>query len=328
MTTAITGRIRLVDLAPNPGDARAEFLAGLRQNPKRIAPKFFYDEHGSNLFDRICELDEYYPTRTEISILRKDAESIAQVCGPRCRFVELGSGSSTKTPLLLDQLDEPACYIPVDISRPHLVAAAERMAERYDRLDILPVCADYSQPLCLPEPLAGPAERTEFFFPGSTIGNFAPPEAEAFLRTIAGSSEPGDRMLIGVDLVKDPRILHAAYNDRHGVTAEFNLNLLRRANDEFGANFRPELFAHEAIYDVARTRIEMRLVSSRKQFVEIGGERFRFEQGESVVTEHSCKYTRDAFEALAARGGWTTLQTWTDPRGWFGVFALELDMRV
>ncbi len=323
MTTLAGERIRFTDLSPESGDTREEFLRGLRGGaPRRIAPKFFYDGRGSRLFDRICELDEYYPTRTEISILRENAGALAAACGPRCLLVELGSGSSLKTRLLLEALEDPAGYVPIDVSRPHLLAACERLAAEYPQLEILPVCADYAQPIALPRPLRRP-RRTVLFFPGSTIGNFEPAGAESFLRHVAGWCRVGDRMIVGVDLAKEPRMLEAAYNDREGVTAEFNLNVLRRANAEFGANFDLRRFEHEAIYDAAEGRIEMRLVSTADQEVRLGSERLHFRRGERILTEYSYKYRPEAFATLAGRAGWSVLSEWTDPRGWFGVFALE-----
>lgn len=321
-TSSARTRVRVIDLAPPGSNLRGEFVNGLRRSPKRIPPKLFYNERGSQLFDQICELQEYYPTRTEVSILKAYAGEIAAVCGPRCRLVELGSGSSTKTTLLLDRLDDPAAYVPIDISRPHLLAAAERISERYEKLEVLPVCADYTQVLHIPRP-AVPANYTAFFFPGSTIGNFEPEAATAFLGQLARACSPRDRLIIGVDLVKNHHVLHCAYNDPQGVTAAFNLNVLQRANEEFSAEFSLNHFKHKAIYNEEQQRIEMQIVSTRKQSVRVGEETFRFESGEKITTEHSYKYLPGTFAAMAHHSGWHQIALWTDPLQWFGVFAFE-----
>jgi dimethylhistidine N-methyltransferase len=285
--------------------------------------KFFYDELGSRLFDRICELDDYYPTRTETGILQKRLPDIAELCGPRCAVVEPGSGSSAKTRLLLDHLESPVAYIPIEISRAHLVRAAKALNGDYFSLEILPVCADYHQPLQLPEPAQTPS-RTLVFFPGSTIGNFERGEATEFLSRIAGWCQPGDALLVGVDLQKDPEVLHRAYNDSEGVTAAFNLNLLQRANDELGAAFQLGQFRHEAIYDEDAGRIEMRLISQTQQQVALAGKRLEFDTGEIITTEYSHKYTIDGFRQLAETAGWTPRRVWTDDRQWFSVHYLTV----
>lgn len=323
MRRAAAATIPLTDLEPTPADFRSEFLAGLQRRPRLLPCKFFYDERGSRLFDRICELPEYYPTRTEAGILARNLDAIAAFCGRDCLLVELGSGSSRKTRLLLDRLEAPAGYVPIDISRAHLRAAAATLAGEYPALEILPVCADYAQPLRLPAPDT-PAERRVVFFPGSTIGNFHPPEAVRFLRRIRDWCEPGDRLIVGVDLEKRREILEPAYNDERGITAAFNLNLLVRANRELGADFVLERFSHEAIYDAERRRIEMRIVSGCEQVVAIGRERFEFGPGERIVTEYSYKYPPSQFAGLASEAGWSVVRRWSDRRDWFGVFALEL----
>jgi dimethylhistidine N-methyltransferase len=322
MTIHTDKRVLSRDFEPSKDDFREQVLAGLLRHPKTLPCKFFYDERGSQLFDEICELDEYYVTRTETRILRDNIAEIAEFCGRHCLLVELGSGNSSKTRLLLDFLESPVAYVPIDISGPHLSRAAETLNGDYFPLEILPVCADYNQRLTLPEPARTP-EHTVIFFPGSTIGNFEPSQAATFLRRIAGWCEPGDGLLVGVDLQKQHGLLHRAYNDARGVTAAFNLNLLRRANAELGANFALEQFAHRAIYDEMHGRIEMHLVSLCKQIAVIARERIPFEQGEWITTEHSYKYQVETFRELCSAAGWETERTWTDENEWFGVFYLK-----
>lgn len=292
-------------------------LAGLARKPRSISPKFFYDAAGSQLFDRICELPEYYPTRTELRILGERAGEIAEQIGPGAEIVEFGAGSLTKVRLLLDALEAPRRYLPIDISGEHLEAAAERLKADYPRLVVQPIAADYTMPLVLPAPMPGAGKRVGFF-PGSTIGNFEPDEALAFLQ-LAARMLRGGGLLIGVDLVKDPARLHAAYNDAQGVTAAFNLNLLRRANAELDADFDLDGFAHSAFYNAPRQRIEMHLVSRRAQAVSLHGERFGFEEGETIHTEYSHKFTVDGLRALAVKAGFRPLAVWTDPERLFSV---------
>lgn len=322
-SATVAGSRALLDLKPSAADLRTEFCAGLRARPRRLPCKFFYDDRGSRLFDRICELPEYYPTRTECGILADNAAAIAQRCGPGCLLVELGSGSSVKTRLLLDKLERPAGYMPVDISHTHLERAAAALARDYVALDILPVCADYRDVRRLPIDSFS-AQRTTIFFPGSTIGNLEPADAAAFLRRIAVGCRAGDLLLIGVDLAKRRDLLEPAYNDASGVTAAFNRNLLERANRELGADFRVNAFAHEAIYNAGEGRIEMHLVSRRAQTVTIDGERYTFAPGERITTEYSYKYQPDVFVRLARTAGWDMAESWSDRRGWFGVFAFQL----
>jgi len=308
---------RLHDFAPGRDDFRAHVVQGLSQKRKQLPCKFFYDQRGSQLFDRICELPEYYLTRTELSVLHERAGEMAEALGQRCTVVEYGSGSSLKTRLLLDRLQNPAGYVPLDISREHLLEAAGRLTAAYPTLAVHPVCADYTRSFSVPE-CEGSA-RTVVYFPGSTIGNFEPHEARAFLRATAQRCGPGGGLLIGVDLKKDPAVLHAAYNDAAGVTADFNLNLLRRINRELDGNFAEDRFAHYAFYNPRLGRIEMHLVSAAQQTARAGGESFHFREGETVFTESSYKYTTPEFESLAAAGGWTARRTWTDPQRLFSV---------
>lgn len=308
---------RLHDFAPAREDFRTQVARGLASSHKHLPCKFFYDLRGSQLFDQICELPEYYPTRTELAILQNHAAEMAAACGRQCQLVEYGSGSSLKTRLLLDRLTEPAGYVPLDISREHLLDAAHRLATYYPRLNILPVCADYTRPFVLPA--CDGAARTVVYFPGSTIGNFEPHDARAFLNQAAKICGPGGGLLIGVDLKKDPALLHAAYNDASGVTAEFNLNLLQRINRELGGDFALERFAHYAFYNPRLGRIEMHLVSQEEQTVTAAGSRFFFKDGESIFTESSYKYTLEGFGALAAVSGWSVQRVWTDERRMFSV---------
>jgi len=292
----------------------------LAARPRSISPKYFYDVEGSRLFDRICELPEYYPTRTEISILERSAGEMAALAGRGAEIVEFGAGSLRKVRLLLGAFEAPARYVPIDISGEHLRDAAAILRGEIAGLDVRPVVADYSQAFELPPP-AGPGRRIGFF-PGSTIGNFTPEEALQFLRRAAGML-CGGALLLGADLVKDPHVLHAAYNDAQGVTAAFNLNLLARANRELGANFVLPQFAHYAFYNAPAQRIEMHLVSRTDQVVAVGGERYAFAEGDSLHTENSCKFTVAGLRALARQAGFRPGPVWTDPERLFSVHWLH-----
>ena len=310
-------RLQLFDHHPAAASLRDEVLAGLALRPKAIAPKFFYDDRGSRLFDRICEQPEYYPTRTEIALLREIAVQVGELIGPDSTLIELGSGSNQKIRLLLDII-KPAAYMPVDISRDYLFQEARAVAMDYPWLQVYAACADFSQSLQVPRPPQG--RRTIVFFPGSSIGNFEPPEARRLLENVARLIGPDGGLLIGVDLKKDPAVLEAAYNDAQGVTAAFNLNLLRRINRELGGGFRLERFYHRAFYAADRGRVEMHLVSREAQQIKVAGRSFEFTAGETIHTENSYKYHPAEFAALAAAAGFTPLQTWTDPQRLFGVF--------
>ena len=289
----------------------ADALAGLKSTPKTLPCKYFYDRRGSELFDQICVLPEYYPTRTEAGIMADNVEEMAAVFGPDVLLVEYGSGSSTKTRILLDHLPDLAGYVPMDISRDHLYRTAESLASAYPNLDILPLCADYTQSFTLPN-ACRPVQSRIVYFPGSTIGNFHRPEAAAFLERIAEVCGPGGGLLIGVDLRKSPDILNSAYNDAQGVTAAFNLNLLARMNAEIGADFALDGFAHSAFYNEEIGRIEMHLLSLNAQTVHLGGETIRFAEDETVWTECSYKYSLPEFNALAASAGFDIRRVWTD----------------
>ena len=309
---------QLHDYEPKADNFLADVIDGLSQPRKRLSCKYFYDLAGSTLFDQICELPEYYPTRTELSITEKYADDIAEAVGPGALLVEYGSGTSTKTCILLDHLRHPTGYVPIDISRGHLLRSARQLQRLYPQLHIAPVCADYTAPFELPT-LATPAESVVAYFPGSTIGNFEPAEALAFLQNIRRLCGPGSSLLIGVDLKKDPAKLHAAYNDAAGVTAEFNLNILKRINRELGGTFDEAGFAHYAPFNPTLGRMEMHLVSLRQQQVTVGGRTFAFETGESIHTESCLKYTLGQFESLAADAGYTRRQVWTDESALFSV---------
>jgi dimethylhistidine N-methyltransferase len=303
------------------GDFAHDLMRALAHRPRSISPKYFYDAEGSRLFDLICELPEYYPTRTELGILTRHAGEIAALMRPRAEIVEFGAGSLRKVRLLLDAMESPARYLPIDISGEHLQLSASSLEADYPGLDVLPVVADYTRQLELPSRMASARQRVGFF-PGSTIGNFTPEEAEAFLRSAARALR-GGALLLGADLVKDPAALHAAYNDAQGVTAAFNLNLLARANRELGTRFVLEQFAHSAFYNAPLQRIEMHLVSRKRQKVALGGECHEFDEGEALHTENSYKFTVDGLRALAARAGFTPGPVWTDEQKLFSVHWLH-----
>ncbi len=307
------------DLHPTPAAFREEVIAGLRRPHKAIPAKFFYDRRGSALFDEICQLDEYYLTRIETTLLEQHAPDIAALFGDEVLLIEYGSGSGRKTRLLLECLPTLAAYVPVDISKEHLLAAATEIAQAYPHLRVTPVCADYTREMDFPDFNEFHYRRRAVFFPGSSIGNFTPEKAEMFLRQAGEVAGRQGLLLIGIDLKKDPVVIDAAYNDSRGVTAEFNRNLLRRINTELGADFDLRLFEHRAFYDPIHGRVEMHLVSVQPQTVHIGDETFTFAAGETIHTENSYKYELDVFQAMAARAGWTTRAVWQDEQHYFAV---------
>lgn len=298
-----------------------DLLAALGQRPRSISPKYFYDAAGSALFDAICDLPEYYPTRTELGILRRHVPEMAECIGPHAEIVEFGAGSLQKVRLLLDALDQPAAYVPIDISGEHLFSAARTLQRDYPRLHTTPLVADYTRAFQLP-PLRRQGGRRVGFFPGSTLGNFSPAQALDFLRMAADKLQGGG-LLLGVDLIKSPAVLHAAYNDAAGVTAAFNLNLLARANRELGARFDPNQFAHSAFYNAPLHRIEMHLMSLSRQSVTLAGQTFEFAAGETLHTENSYKFTVDSLRALARQAGFTPGPVWTDPDHLFSLHWLQ-----
>ena len=297
-----------------------DVVSGLTARPKRLPPKYFYDEAGAQLFEEITALPEYYPTRCELAILRERAADIARFFPEGSALVEFGSGSSRKVRILLAAAPTIAAYVPVDISSEMLSQEAEALRRDHPQLAVLPVEADFTQPFVLPAAVASRA-RTGFF-PGSTIGNFEPHEACAFLRHAGRMLGRASALIIGVDLVKEASILHAAYNDAAGVTAKFNLNLLARINRELDGDFDLASFSHKAFYNSVRQRIEMHLVSKQRQKVKVAGRVIEFRAGETIHTENSYKYTLETFGALARGSGWTPMSVWTDAGGNFSIHAL------
>ena len=302
--------------AASLADWRQDIVAGLTAAQKRLSPKYLYDERGSQLFDEICELPEYYATRTELGLLAAHSQELAALAGARAEVVEIGAGSSLKARLLLSSLVEPGTDLPVDISATYLAEQAAEVAAAFPTVAVHAVLADFTHPLSLPRQLV--RDRTVAFFPGSTIGNLSRARAAALLASLA--ERVGGALLLGVDVCHDPTILRAAYNDSRGVTAAFNLNLLTRLNRELDADFDVDLFDHVAVYDAAHARIEMRLVSRCEQIVTVGGVKIIFRAGEHIVTEHSHKYAPLDVLAMARTAGWHVRQYWVDDDERFGVF--------
>lgn len=318
--TPAGGRYAFFDRKPKVADMREEVLAGLAQTPKRLSPKYFYDETGSRLFEQITELPEYYLTRTEMALFDASLAEVADAVGAGVCLVEYGSGSNQKIRKVLERL-HPAAYVPVDISDDHLQAEARALHRDHPWLDVFPTCADFTAPFPLPEPVADMPLMG--FFPGSSIGNFDPAGAVQFFANVRTTLGPGGRMLVGVDRKKSPEVLEAAYNDSQGVTAEFNLNVLRHLNERLDGDFDPEAFAHEARYDEVAGCIRMFLRSLTGQTVRLGGARFDFRPDERIHTESSYKYDPEEFLALARRGGFSAESWWTDEAERFALFLLR-----
>ena len=315
-----TPEFRFHDRRPELPEAMAEAVAGLSGTTKSVPPKYFYDEAGSHLFDAITRLPEYYLTRTEVGILRDNRRDIASAVGEGVCLVEYGSGSSEKIRILLDAC-RPAAYVPVDISRAHLMQSARAIYEDFDWLSVHPTCADYSRAFALPEVVSGlPCVA---FFPGSSIGNFDPPDVTEFLAGVGEVVGAGGRLIVGVDAKKDADVLHAAYNDGQGVTEAFNLNLLRHLNELLDADFDLDRFEHQAEYNPGRGRIEMYLTSTAAQRVRLNGAEIAFDAGERIHTENSYKYHPEEFLRLAGQAGFVRRRMWTDDREYFMVVLLE-----
>ena len=309
-----------LDGGPPPDNTVTELMQGLSARHKRVSPKYFYDAHGSALFEKITEQPEYYPTRTERSILKRHCTDIAGQVGRQRLLLEPGAGSCEKVRLLLEAL-QPAAYVPMDISGDFLCQSAQRLKEEYPWLPVTALRTDFTHMPALPETL--PDAPRCLFYPGSTLGNFTPAEARRFLMHAARLTAPDGQLLLGIDLHKDPEILHAAYNDAAGVTAAFNLNLLNHLNHLLHANFEPGAFRHVAGYHQGRRRIEMYLESRHAQQVRCGDTAVRFRRGERILTEYSCKYTRQSFGRLARQAGLRITGYWQDDAGLFAVFALQ-----
>jgi len=308
---------QLHDHSPDTAQFLAEVQRGLARRPRTLPCKYFYDQRGSQLFEAICETPEYYPTRTELAIMRENRREIITALGNPCMLIEYGSGSSSKTRLLLEALEEPSAYVPIDISGDFLVEIAGRLADDFPAVHIVPVCADYTRPFALPR--VGAGLRRVVYFPGSTIGNMAPSDARKFLCGVARVCGPGGGLLVGVDLKKDRRTLERAYNDAGGITADFNLNLLVRINAELDADFDLAAWSHLSFYNERVGRIEMHLGSAQDQSVRVGGRGYHFEAGERIHTENSYKYSLPEFAVLAERAGFRVDAVWTDPRKLFSV---------
>jgi dimethylhistidine N-methyltransferase len=296
----------------------AEIIAGLQRSDKMISPKYFYDERGSQLFDAITHLPEYYPTETEFGILHDNIDAIADLVGPQASLIEYGSGSSRKTRVLLEHLHDLAVYVPVDISEDHLIDTARKVRADFPQLEVLPVVADFTRPFALPEPTVTPL-RNIVYFPGSTIGNFTNDDARELLTVMYDEAGTGGAMLIGVDLQKDPAIIERAYNDSAGLTAEFNLNILAHLNREFGFDFDVGAYTHSATYDPDKGRMVIELVSERDQVVTSGDAKIAVAHGEKILTEYSHKYTLQGFAAMARQAGFQSSTVWTDADELFSV---------
>jgi len=315
------GVVRFYSFLPRAEKLLEDVLAGLALPKKSIPPKYFYDEQGCRLFEAICELPEYYPTRTETAILRGNIAEITQFVGPEAQLIEFGCGVQAKTRILIQAL-QTQLYVPIDIAIDTLRASSNELARRFPFLNIVGICADHTRPLALPEFVGVPIRKKAVFFPGSTIGNFTPSEALAFLRQARKMAGAGGVLLVGVDLKKDKATLDAAYADAKGVTAQFNLNLLRRINRELAADFQLNRFRHKAFYDPILGRVEMHLESLYSQLVHVAGRRFDFAPGETIHTEISCKYSITEFQELGKRAGFTPEKVWTDPEQLFSVHGM------
>ena len=319
--TDSTERLKFFDQQPQVADFREDVIQGLSAPEPYILPKYFYDETGSRLFEDICSTQEYYPTRTEVNIIRDNIDDLVESLGKECLLIEPGSGDSYKVRLLLDAL-RPIAYMPIDISQRYLQGEAQKLAAEFTWLNVHAVCADFTGKLKLPYHVE--ATNKVAFFPGSTIGNFLPDQAVGVLEEIKGMVGGSGGLLIGVDLYKDASILNAAYNDKKGFTAQFNMNLLTRINRELGADFNLDAFKHYAFFNKEKSRIEMHLHSLEDQQVSVEGHKFYFKKDQSILTEYSHKYTLDSFKALAKKAGFEQVNTWVDDKELFSVHYLKV----
>jgi dimethylhistidine N-methyltransferase len=313
--------VQFHDFAPPADDFRQAVLGGLAATPKRLPSRFIYDERGSHLFEAILEVPEYYIPRVEFALLRAHGADFAALAGPRAYVVDYGSGSGRKARLLLDALEDPAVYAPIDISREHLLGAADGLAADYPTLDVHAICADFLRPFTLPAPRAAAVGRRLGFFPGATIGNMTPDQRAHFLAT-ARAMLAGGGFIVGIDLKKDPVVLRAAYNDAKGASAAFNTNILVRANGELGADFDLRAFRHRAEYDAGQGRMEIGIESLRPQTVHIGDAALKFGAGEVIITQYAYKFTVDEFEAAAKGAGFLPREVWTDADRMFSIHFL------
>jgi L-histidine N-alpha-methyltransferase len=323
MTIAATS---VVQAGPDTDTFLREVSEALAGTPRSLPCKYLYDARGSELFEEICQLEEYYPTRTELGIFERDLRRIAAAIGPRALIIEYGCGASVKTRQLLSALEDPVGIVAVDISAPALRDAAVRLRAEFPTLEVSAVVADFTDAAGVPLPAVA-ANKRVVFFPGSTIGNFTRPHARDFLSRQAELLGAGGGLLVGVDLKKDPRVLEAAYDDRRGVTAAFNLNILAHINRELGADFDLDAFEHRAVYREPPGRIEMWLVATHDQRVRVGGQMFAIAAGEGICTEHSAKYSITEFRGMAWSAGFALDRVWTDPREWFSVHYGEVRAR-
>ena len=311
-------QIKLYDFEPDTNNLYQEVVAGLQKPAKELSDMLAYDERGLELFDQLCQTEDYYLTRAELSIMRKYLGEMVALIGENALLIEYGSGSSLKTRLLLDHLPHLAGYVPIDISKEHLMHVATKIAKQYAHIEVLPVCADYSQPFSLPSPTK-PTMRRVAYYPGSTIGHLHPHEAVAFLAQVREKCAPNNGLLIGVDLKKETEILNRAYNDRAGIMVALGLNTLAHVNWRFEANFKLNCFEYDVYYNERLGRIEYYFVSRQEQTVDLNGESVFFRAGERIQNGYSYKYNLDEFAALAAKGGWNVKQVWTDDDQLFSV---------
>jgi dimethylhistidine N-methyltransferase len=315
------GNIKLLDMKPVISNMKADIIAGLSKKNKQLSPKYFYDKKGSELFDEICTLDEYYPTRTETSLLNQHIHEIINLMGDRPVFVEFGSGASEKIKIILSHVSENTHYAAIDISKKFLIESTQQLAKEFPYIDIMAICADFTKEITLPE--IEDYQTSVAFFPGSTIGNFERNEALSFMQNVRKSLRKSDGFLIGIDLHKDKKILEPAYDDSRGITAQFNLNILNRINNELNANFNPDAFKHLSFYNERMYRIEMHLESLVDQSVRIENHRFDFAKGERIHTESSNKYTIDQMKILFNNSGFELVEQWIDKDSLFSVNYLQ-----